>query len=228
MKTAVITGCNRGLGEGIKKKLLEQGYKIYGLNKTIANKHEDNYVEIKCDVGNYNDVVNAIKQIKESIDLLVVNAAIRVFDNVLTFDVEEWNKAVNTNLNGVFYVIKECILKVKKAKGDIVIVGSHSSKYTFAKGSSYCSTKAAIRNLASCLQEELRFADVRIIYLSLGSIKNRDHNIPEEWKLFPSEVAEAVYNIISLPKKIYIPYIDIRPLKPLQDNKEGIEKLQYV
>jgi len=228
MKSAVITGCNRGLGAGVKQKLLEQGYKVYGLNKTITNNHEDNYVEIECDVQNYDNVVNAIEQIEENIDLLVINAAIRVFESVSHFDVEKWNKAVNTNLNGVFYVVRECISKVKMAKGDIVFVGSHSSKYTFAKGSSYCSTKGAIRNLASCLQEELRFSDVRVIYLSLGSIKNRDHHIPEEWKLFPNEVAEAIYSLISLPKKVYIPYVDIRPLKPLQDTKEGIEKLQYV
>ncbi len=228
MKTAVVTGCNRGLGEGIKNKLLEEGYRVYGLNKTVTNIHEDNYMEISCDVRNYDDVVKAVSKIDGNIDLLVVNAAIRVFESVSDFDVSKWNKAVDTNLNGAFYVVKECTSKVKMVKGDIVFVGSHSSKYTFAKGSSYCSTKGAIRNLAACLQEELRFSDVRVIYLSLGSIKNRDHHIPEEWKLFPNEVAEAMYSIITLPKKIYIPYVDIRPLKPLQDTKEGIEKLQYV
>ena len=44
----------------------------------------------------------------------------------------------------------------------------------------------------------------------------------------PEEVGMAILNIIKLPKKVYIPYLDIRPLKPLKDNREGIEKLQYV
>ena len=61
-----------------------------------------------------------------------------------------------------------------------------------------------------------------------GSIKNRDHGIYEEWKLMPEEVGMAILNIIKLPKKVYIPYLDIRPLKPLKDDREGIEKLQYV
>lgn len=44
----------------------------------------------------------------------------------------------------------------------------------------------------------------------------------------PEEVGMAVCNIIKLPKKVYIPYLDIRPLKPLKDSKKGIERLQYV
>lgn len=61
-----------------------------------------------------------------------------------------------------------------------------------------------------------------------GSIKNRDHGIYEEWKLMPEEVGMAIANIINLPKKVYIPYLDIRPLKPLKEEKKGIERLQYV
>ena len=36
MKTALITGCNRGLGAGIRNILLKQGYKVIGLNRTIS------------------------------------------------------------------------------------------------------------------------------------------------------------------------------------------------
>lgn len=228
MKVAVITGCNRGLGEGIKNVLIRNGYFVYGLNKTKSFIIDDNYKEILCDVTNFMEVKRAISQIDVGIDLLIVNAAIRVFNKVENFNVKDWERAVNTNLNGAFYVVKECINKVKRVAGDIVFVGSHSSKYPFSQGSSYCSTKGALRNFALCLQEELRFDNIRVIYLSLGSIKNRDHHIEEEWKLFPEEVGLTIYNITSLPKKIYIPYLDIRPLKPLKDTKEGIEKLQYV
>ena len=117
---------------------------------------------------------------------------------------------------------------VKKAKGDIVIIGSHSEKYTFEEGSAYCSTKLALRGMAECLREELRYDDIRVMYLSLGSIKNRNHNTDEEWKLMPEEIGEAIESLIELPKKVYMPYIDMRPLKPLKDEKKGIEKLQYV
>lgn len=228
MKTALITGCNRGLGEGIRNILLKQGYKVIGINRTLSNCKMENYIEIECDISKSVNIEEIKNNIKEPIDLLVVNAGIRRFEKLENMTNKDWEDSVNTNLNGAFYVLNEFIINVKKAKGDIIIIGSHSEKYTFEEGAAYCSTKLALRGMAECLREELRYEDIRVTYLSLGSIKNRDHNIYEEWKLMPEEVGKAIVNIIDLPKKVYIPYLDIRPLKPLKDEKKGIERLQYV
>lgn len=228
MKTALITGCNRGLGEGIRNTLLKQGYRVIGLNRTLSYCEIENYIEIECDISKSENIEKIKNNIKEPIDLLVVNAGIRRFEKLENMTNKDWEDSVNTNLNGAFYVLNEFIKNVKKAKGDIIIIGSHSEKYTFEEGAAYCSTKLALRGMAECLREELRYEDIRVSYLSLGSIKNRDHNIYEEWKLMPEEVGKVIVNIIDLPKKVYIPYLDIRPLKPLKDEKKGIERLQYV
>ena len=228
MKTALITGCNRGLGEGIRNVLLKEGYKVIGLNRTVSNCNIENYLEIKCDISSSENVEEIKNQVDEKVDLLVINAGIRRFNKIESMKKEDWESSVNTNLNGAFYVLNEFTTNVKKAKGDIVIIGSHSEKYTFEEGSAYCSTKLALRGMAECLREELRYDDIRVMYLSLGSIKNRNHNTDEEWKLMPEENGEAIESLIELPKKVYMPYIDMRPLKPLKDEKKGIEKLQYV
>ena len=227
-KTALITGCNRGLGEGIRNILLKQGYTVIGLNRTLSNQKLENYIEVKCDISNSENIEKAKEKINKKIDLLIINAGIRRFEKIENMKKQDWEDSVNINLNGAFYTLKSFIENVKNAKGDIIIIGSHSEKYTFEEGGAYCSTKLALRGLAECLREELRYDDVRVSYLSLGSIKNRDHNIYEEWKLMPEEVGMTILNIINLPKKILIPYLDIRPLQPLKDEKKGIEKLQYV
>ena len=227
-KTALITGCNRGLGKGIRNILLKQGYTVIGLNRTLSNQKLENYIEVKCDISNSENIEKAKEKINKKIDLLIINAGIRRFEKIENMKKQDWEDSVNINLNGAFYTLKSFIENVKNAKGDIIIIGSHSEKYTFEEGGAYCSTKLALRGLAECLREELRYEDVRVSYLSLGSIKNRDHNIYEEWKLMPEEVGMTILNIINLPKKILIPYLDIRPLQPLKDEKKGIEKLQYV
>lgn len=227
-KTALITGCNRGLGEGIRNILLKQGYTVIGLNRTLSNQKLKNYIEVKCDISNSENIEKAKEKINKKIDLLIINAGIRRFEKIENMKKQDWEDLVNINLNGAFYTLKSFIENVKNAKGDIIIIGSHSEKYTFEEGGAYCSTKLALRGMAECLREELRYEDVRVSYLSLGSIKNRDHNIYEEWKLMPEEVGMTILNIINLPKKILIPYLDIRPLQPLKDEKKGIEKLQYV
>lgn len=226
-KTAIITGCNRGLGLGIASSLWETGnYKIIGLNTTPAKINWFDYKECLTDVSNSMDV--EMSYVPEHLDLLVLNAGIRRFSPVENMTNKDWESSVATNLSGVFYVAKKYIPKIKESKGDIIIVGSHSEKYTFEDGAAYCSTKGALRMFAECLMRELRYNDVRVSYLSLGSIKNRDHGIEENWKLTPEEVGKAVVSIVELPKKVMIPYIDIRPTKPLKDEKPGIEKLQYV
>lgn len=227
-KTALITGCNRGLGEGIRNILLKQGYTVIGLNRTLSNQKLENYIEVKCDISNSENIEKTKEKINKKIDLLIINAGIRRFEKIENMKKQDWEDSVNINLNGAFYTLKSFIENVKNAKGDIIIIGSHSEKYTFEEGGAYCSTKLALRGMAECLREELRYEDVRVSYLSLGSIKNRDHNIYEEWKLMPEEVGITILNIINLPKKILIPYLDIRPLQPLKDEKKGIEKLQYV
>lgn len=227
-KTALITGCNRGLGEGIRNILLKQGYTVIGLNRTLSNQKLKNYIEVKCDISNSENIEKAKEKINKKIDLLIINAGIRRFEKIENMKKQDWEDSVNINLNGAFYTLNSFIENVKNAKGDIIIIGSHSEKYTFEEGGAYCSTKLALRGMAECLREELRYEDVRVSYLSLGSIKNRDHNIYEEWKLMPEEVGMTILNIINLPKKILIPYLDIRPLQPLKDEKKGIEKLQYV
>ena len=185
-------------------------------------------IEIQCDISNFKNVESVKEKIPALIDLIIINAGIRRFEKIENMKVEDWEQSVNTNLNGAFYVLNVFIENVKNAQGDIIIVGSHSEKYTFEEGGAYCSTKLALRGLTECVREELRYENVRVSYLSLGSIKNRDHGIYEEWKLMPEEVGMAIINIINLPKKVYIPYLDIRPLKPLREDKKGIEKLQYV
>ena len=227
-KTALITGCNRGLGEGIRNILLKQGYTVIGLNRTLSNQKLENYIEVKCDISNSENIEKTKEKINKKIDLLIINAGIRRFEKIENMKKQDWEDSVNINLNGAFYTLKSFIENVKNAKGDIIIIGSHSEKYTFEEGGAYCSTKLALRGMAECLREELRYEDVRVSYLSLGSIKNRDHNIYEEWKLMPEEVGMTILNIINLPKKILIPYLDIRPSQPLKDEKKGIEKLQYV
>ena len=228
MKTALITGCNRGLGAGIRNILLKQGYKVIGLNRTILDEVIENYKQVECDVSDYENIKKIKNKVEEKIDLIIINAGIRRFEKIENMQLKDWRDSINTNLNGAFYVLNTFIENVKKAKGDIIIIGSHSEKYTFEEGSAYCSSKLALRGMAECLREEVRYDNVRVSYLSIGSIKNRDHGIYEEWKLMPEEIGDIIIDLVKLPKKVYIPYLDIRPLKPLKDNMKGIERLQYV
>lgn len=228
MKKVIITGCNRGVGAGIRNLFISNDFVVYGLNKTASDLKHSNYNEIICDISKSDQILSAKKEIPNDIDLLVNNAAIRRFGEVKSLSDDDWIDSVNTNLNAVFLITKTFLPNIISNKGDVFFIGSHSEKYSFEKGAAYCSTKGAVKHFSECIMEEVRYDDVRVSYLSIGAIKNRDHGYDESWKLTPENIAETIFQLYSLPKNILIPYLDVRPLTPLKNPLDGLERLQYV
>lgn len=228
-KVAVVTGCNRGAGEGIRNELIKAGFFVYGINRTpsknASEKHA--YKEILCDVSNPDNVRRTCEIIKENVDLLVLNAGIRRFGKVSDLDFKDFSDSIDVNLKGPFYVVSCLLEKIKTKKGMIVFIGSHAGKYPFGMGSAYCSSKRGVEALAECLMEEVRHEGVKVVHLSLGAIKNRDHGYEEEWKIKPNELGEFIMSLLEMPGNLLPSDINLRPQSPKQLDIEGIELMQY-
>ena len=182
MKTAIITGCNRGIGEGIKNSLLNKEYIVYGINRTPSTDTHQNYNDISCDISKKSDLEKAIQEIKyntNSIDVLIPNAAIRKLIPIEKMSDNDWNSSIDINLNSVFYLTKAFLPDLIRSQGYHITIGSHSEKYTFANGAAYCASKAALRAFSECLLEEVRHKGVKVTYLSIGAVKNRNHGYDE-------------------------------------------------
>ena len=228
-KIAVITGCNRGAGEGIRNQLLEAGYYVYGINRTRTPNVEQikSYEEYICDVSDRKKITEISSKKTSNIDLLVLNAGIRKFGKISELPMEDFSYSIDVNLKGPFYVISLLLEQVKRAKGTIVFIGSHAGRYPFGMGAAYCSSKRGLEALAECLMEEVRREGVKVIHLSLGAIKNRDHGYEEEWKIKPEEIGDAILKIMEMPDNLLFSDINLRPQTPKQSPIEGIELMQY-
>jgi len=226
MKVAVITGCNRGVGYGVLKSLLKDGYLVYGLNRTPLGEKLERYFDVSCDISDPDAVKKACSKIK-GVDMLVLNAGIRYFGFVGNLSLEEFSKSVDVNLKGAFYVLSCLRDAVVKNKGYVVFIGSHAGDYPFSQGAAYCASKAGLHALAECFMEETRHYGVKTTVLSLGAIKNRDHGIEEEWKIKPEEIGEAILSLRDLPENLLPSYINLRPISPLKLPFNGIDLLQY-
>ena len=117
-KTAVVTGCDTGLGKGMATALAEAGADIAGAS--IANDYSEVKAEVeatgrkftyyKVDISNREELYAFINQVKtdnKRIDILVNNAGIIMRKPAAEHPDEYWDKVIAINLNAQFILGRE-------------------------------------------------------------------------------------------------------------------------
>ena len=166
-KVAVVTGGGHGIGKQICVQLAEQGAKI-----VIADFSEENGTAtaqelsekygaalfVKADVTSYDDMVNVREQAHAAygtIDILVLDAGISKKGKVSDLTIEDWDRMVNVNLNGLFYTVKAFYDDFLVNKGSIVYISSGSALSGTGGGVPYPASKAGGEGLIRGLAKEL-------------------------------------------------------------------------
>ena len=197
MKTIIVTGGSRGIGEAIVKKMAERGYNVVlDYNKSEekakniqAELKEKGYdVEIfKADVSKREEVKALIAYTLEkfgTIDVLINNAGIDQEKMIQDITDEEFHEVINTNLYSVYCTIQEVLPTFLKNKSGCII--NISSIYAISGGSCasiYSASKAGIDGITKSLAKELGPSNIRINSIAPGCM-NTDMNAylsKEEW-----------------------------------------------
>lgn len=152
-KVVIITGASSGIGEGIAKRFIEEGAIVIGCGiENEANLKEINY--IKADITNYLEAEKIVKKTIElygRVDSLINCAGVTGVGNLETTSIEEFQRQININLNGVFYMCKAAILEIKKVKGTVINIASDLGIRAIPDRVSYCPSKAAVISLTKCI-----------------------------------------------------------------------------
>lgn len=176
MKTILITGGARGLGSELAMHFHHSGYRVLVLDRVPPHEVDkstaasiDAYHEV--DLADKDAVTRTIADVrsKEStIDVLVLNAAVRAFKPFAEFTDDEIERSIDVNLRGSMYIIRGVLPHLEASgRGRIVFISSMSAFDGYAGGTLYCSTKAAMIPLAQSLALDLRsthpFVTVNVI-----------------------------------------------------------------
>jgi NAD(P)-dependent dehydrogenase (short-subunit alcohol dehydrogenase family) len=227
-RIALVTGSNRGTGQAIATALHERGYRIVSLNRTLAG--EGWLGEIQCDLARPDEVLRSMTEVAASvpsIDLCVLNAAVRRLRPVLELPLDDWLASVSTNLTAPFLVIQQ-VVPMMRPGGLIIVLGSHAGSRYFEGGAAYCATKAALKALVEVLLLELRRHGLRTVLVSPGAIANR------EWdnsltKMSPESVGRFVATLaLDTPPDIAVGEVEIRPSILEAAPVTGLDRLQRV
>ena len=233
-KVIIITGATRGIGLSLVKKFLPVGARLALCSRDTSefqNHFEtDENIFIKdCYVSNYEDVRSFINQVYKkfgNIDILINNAAIGVFDKIENISVEDWNRLININLNGCFYMCHDTIPLIKKntskPKGYIFNIGSISHNFIVKQNSAYSASKAATKALSDHLYNELRTEDILVTYMAAGSVNTTfSKRNPDTigWKIRPENIADIVFSTIQTGynnSQCCTNYLEVKTNSPIQ------------
>jgi 3-oxoacyl-[acyl-carrier protein] reductase len=186
-KVAVVTGAARGIGEGIALKLSEHGANIAFTYVSESSAEKAKALEEKIiasgvkakayrsNAGNFSECETFIADvIKEfgAVDVCVNNAGISKDNLLLRMTPEQWEDVIKVNLNSAFYMTKQVIRPMMKAKsGSIINMSSVIGLMGNAGQGSYAASKAGIIGFTKSVAKELGSRNIRCNAIAPGFVE---------------------------------------------------------
>jgi enoyl-[acyl-carrier protein] reductase III len=191
-KKALVTGGTRGIGKAVAIDLAEMGADV-AINffrsresaKAAAAEIESKGVRaltLRANIGNEEQIPTMFEQLKAEfgkLDILVSNAALGHFGNVLDVDDKMWDVAMATNAKALLFSAQQAV-KMMPEGGKIVALTSLGSHRYIPGYAAIGVSKAAIETLVRYLAYELAPRKINVNAVSGGFIDT------DSLKIFPS------------------------------------------
>ncbi|PCJ30368.1 MAG: short-chain dehydrogenase [Moraxellaceae bacterium] len=182
-RVALITGASRGIGESIAKTLAAYGAHVIISSRKIdgcqivadAIIAEGGSAEaIACHIGDMDQISSIFSTIKEKhgkLDILVNNAATNpYFGHILDTDLRAFQKTVDVNIRGYFFMsIEGGKLMRESGGGSIINVASVNGVIPGAMQGIYSITKAAVISMTKTFAVECAGLNIRVNALLPGA-----------------------------------------------------------
>jgi len=186
-KTAIVTGAARGIGEAIAIKFAEHGANVAFTYVSDSSTEKATALEEKLialgvkakayqsNAGNFaaceTFVTDVLKEFG-TIDICVNNAGISKDNLLLRMTPGQFEEVINVNLNSVFYMTKQVIKPMMKARsGSIINMSSVIGEMGNAGQSSYAASKAGVIGFTKSVAKELGSRNIRCNAIAPGFVE---------------------------------------------------------
>jgi 3-oxoacyl-[acyl-carrier protein] reductase len=222
-KNALITGAGKGIGKAIALALAKEGVNIILVARTqveidsVAAKVRSLRVKalaITADVADIKSVNSAVeKALAEfgTIDILINNAGIAAFGKFLELEPTDWERIIQVNLMGTYYVTRAVLPNmIERQTGDIINISSTAGLSGNALTSAYSASKFAVLGLTESLMQEVRKHNIRVTALTPSTVatdmakelKLTDGN--PETVMQAEDMAELIIAQLKLNRRVFI------------------------
>lgn len=222
-KNALITGAGKGIGKAIALALAKEGVNVILVARTqeeidsVAAKVRSLRVKalaITADVADINSVNSAVeKALAEfgTIDILINNAGIAAFGKFLELEPKDWERIIQVNLMGTYYVTRAVLPNmIERQTGDIINISSTAGLSGGALTSAYSASKFAVLGLTESLMQEVRKHNIRVTALTPSTVAT---HMAKELKLTDGnpdkvmqaeDMAELIVAQLKLNRRVFI------------------------
>jgi len=223
-QSVVVTGAGEGIGFEIARQLALQGASVL-LNDIREERAEEAAESIRheggtCigtggDVGAVDDVRGLVDEAVSTfgrIDIAVANAGLSLWNDLFTFEPEDFNRLLSVNLGGSFFLAQAAArhMREQASGGDILFLSSVTGHRAVDQGSAYGMTKKALEMLARSLSVELAPHGIGVNAVAPGATVtprtlDENPNYVEDWgavtptqrPAYPSDIARAALFLLS-------------------------------
>jgi len=202
-KAVLVTGANRGIGQALVEEALRRGAKrVYAGTRAPFTHLDERVTPLTLDVTCAEQIQGAVERV-ESLDILINNAGLALFDDLSDRAALERHLAVN--LFGTYGVTQAFLPLLTRSHGSIVNVLSVAAWAALPIVPAYSISKAAAFSLTQSLRALLAGRGVRVHAVLAGPVDtdmSRGFDAP---KASPESVARAIFDGVEKGKEDIFP-----------------------
>ena len=214
-KIVLVAGATGGIGSQTVKLLVGSGAIVYITGRNLAKLNQlaeacrissDHVFQMDiADEVSVNRVIDNILAQSPVIDILVNATGMGIIKPMENLSSDDFQKTIQTNLMGAFYLVKAVLpsMKIQK-KGLIINIPGILGKVPMAGAAAYSASKYGLVGMMQSIREEIKRTEIRITNLFLGGVDSPfwdtiDLRVQKEKMIQAEEAAKAIWFLCQQP-----------------------------
>ena len=175
-RVVLVTGGSRGIGAACVERFVALGDRVAFTSRKGGDDGPPSAGawHLACDQSRPDDVAAAMDRIEKEwapVEVLVANAGVTRDGLLLRMGEDAWSEVIDTNLTGVYRLVKRAVGPMMRARqGRVILVSSVSGLAGQAGQANYAAAKAGLVGFGRSLARELASRNILVNVVAPGTV----------------------------------------------------------